>query len=780
MAARSLDLLVNVQAGTIISAFDSTVQGNIPGFVFGDSTPVSVRLVEPSGVQARPWKEIDLTGQSVRIGIGIPGASPTAGTYTLTYGGDTTAALAYNATATQIAAALNALPSITSAGGITITSTANAFKVIFESNGARTALTADTGSLSPTSGAYISTVLEGANDAAAIYLVKLEAMPAAYEELADNLPTAAINVATVREGAVGVSEIQTLSLDPLPYDGTYTLSVAGQETSSLSYDAAATDIQSALELLSGIGTGNVTVSGEFPAFSITFAASRGNVGTMVGNASALTVPTGRRGVLSNNTTGIAELLASRARVDAMLEIEITDNISGETWTPLQVQCVVREDVIPASPASQTPMPVFLTEFMVVNRFLSFDAAQTLSPTQKTQAAENLGLGTAATVDTGTAEGEIPLLGVGGKLASSLLPSLSLTDIIAVADQAARLALVSGEAYGKIVKQADNGRSYALPTGAAAATAGNWIELGDAAITAADIQDATSAGRDLLTAVNAAAQVALLGAETPAGAQAKADAAAAASVSLLGTQIISGAKTFSAEISSLAPLSGSPDQVPSIKQVRQQNRETAAPLVRWNFNSASGSTVKSVSSSVHDGTINGTTKSFVEGSPGYSRQLLLTSADAHVIAPTKEWFNRIHQGLPTTLVLEGESLVVSGISPKAILATGTPAGPATGFYLYQEINLLIVLVVISPNITSGLFVNVSGTLVKIVLTSNGSTVTITATNSVGTVFSGTNTITTFSAGDSTYLPRIGQFGDGVLGGHGMKISSLELYDRVIDI
>jgi hypothetical protein len=161
--------------------------------------------------------------------------------------------------------------------------------------------------------------------------------------------------------------------------------------------------------------------------------------------------------------------------------------------------------------------------------------------------------------------------------------------------------------------------------------------------------------------------------------------------------------------------------------------------------------------------------------------LLSSSDAHVIAPTKEWFNRIHQGLPTTLILEGESLVVVGIPPKPILSTGTPTGPATGFYLFQQSNHLILHVVIAPATNSPIVFSVSGTLVRIVLTIDGSTVTMTATNSAGTVFSATNTITTFSAGDSTYLARIGLFGESLLGGgHGMKISSLELYDRVIDI
>lgn len=47
--------------------------------------------------------------------------TPTGGTYTLTFGGQTTAAIPYNATATAVASALNALSAITAVGGVTAT-----------------------------------------------------------------------------------------------------------------------------------------------------------------------------------------------------------------------------------------------------------------------------------------------------------------------------------------------------------------------------------------------------------------------------------------------------------------------------------------------------------------------------------------------------------------------------------------------------------------------------------------------------------------------------------
>jgi hypothetical protein len=121
----------------------------------------------------------------------------------------------------------------------------------------------------------------------------------------------------------------------------------------------------------------------------------------------------------------------------------------------------------------------------------------------------------STANVGTTEGLIPALGAGGKLASSLLPSIALTETLSVANAAARLALTSTQAQGKIVIEADTGKSYGLVTGGNPATSGDWLQLGDRDITAADISDSTAAGRALLTAANAAAQITALGAATPA-------------------------------------------------------------------------------------------------------------------------------------------------------------------------------------------------------------------------------------------------------------------------
>lgn len=69
--------------------------------------------------------------------------------------------------------------------------------------------------------------------------------------------------------------------------GTYRLSLDGQSTSALAFNASAADVQAALAALPGVGVGNVTVSG---AFTVTFVNDRGNqpVSTLVVDASSLT------------------------------------------------------------------------------------------------------------------------------------------------------------------------------------------------------------------------------------------------------------------------------------------------------------------------------------------------------------------------------------------------------------------------------------------------------------------------------------------------------------
>lgn len=83
------------------------------------------------------------------------------------------------------------------------------------------------------------------------------------------------------------------------------------------------------------------------------------------------------------------------------------------------------------------------------------------------------LGTAAGKDAGAAAGNVPLLDGDGKLATSVLPALALTDIFEVASQTAMLALTAQP--GDIAIRTDLNKTFALATGSPA-TLANWKEL----------------------------------------------------------------------------------------------------------------------------------------------------------------------------------------------------------------------------------------------------------------------------------------------------------------
>lgn|SRR5574341_135665 len=74
----------------------------------------------------------------------------------------------------------------------------------------------------------------------------------------------------------GTNEVQTATITGTPTGGTFRLSFGSVETANIAYNAAAATVQSALEALSTIGTGNVTVSGSAGGpYTITFVNSQG-------------------------------------------------------------------------------------------------------------------------------------------------------------------------------------------------------------------------------------------------------------------------------------------------------------------------------------------------------------------------------------------------------------------------------------------------------------------------------------------------------------------------
>lgn len=82
-------------------------------------------------------------------------------------------------------------------------------------------------------------------------------------------------------------------------------------------------------------------------------------------------------------------------------------------------------------------------------------------------------GTAAAKDFGTAEGNVPVLGAGGKLSEAVIPAIAITDTFIVDSQAAMLVLKAQQ--GDVAVRTDVNKTFILKV-APATTLANWVEL----------------------------------------------------------------------------------------------------------------------------------------------------------------------------------------------------------------------------------------------------------------------------------------------------------------
>ncbi len=158
-----------------------------------------------------------------------------AGSFTLTFNGQTTGALAFNATTAQVQSSLNVLSTIGGVGGsVTVYRSGSDFIVTFGASLRRTDVSQMTASGSGGATASVVTNTEG--------------------------------------GVLAGTEIQTVTVSGS--SGTFTLTFNGQTTSSLPFSATAAQVQNALNALSSIG-GSVAVTASGSVYTVTFGGSLG-------------------------------------------------------------------------------------------------------------------------------------------------------------------------------------------------------------------------------------------------------------------------------------------------------------------------------------------------------------------------------------------------------------------------------------------------------------------------------------------------------------------------
>lgn len=98
-------------------------------------------------------------------------------------------------------------------------------------------------------------------------------------------------------------------------------------------------------------------------------------------------------------------------------------------------------------------------------------------------------GTAASKNTGTSSGNVPILDSNGKLDTAVLPALAISETYTAATQAAMLALTAQQ--GDICIRTDQSKTYIL-SASPASTLANWKELASPADAVSSVNNKTGA------------------------------------------------------------------------------------------------------------------------------------------------------------------------------------------------------------------------------------------------------------------------------------------------
>lgn len=251
-------------------------------------------------------------------------ATPTAGAWKVTYGGNESGSLAYNINAADLQTALrlvSGLGSVTVAGSVaagfvvTMTSVSHV-----SGNPALMSVTSNT-----LIKAAVHTISFSAVPTAGVWQIKIGAFATA--NLAYNLNAAGVQTAVrlltglstatvtgdytsgfvltllgtafaasvdVVEETLTITEVfeaQLVEFDNVPDAGTWTISYGAEETSALAFGANAAAVQVALRLLEGLEA--VTVTGDYTSgFTVTFIDVEGDIDDLVVDDSALEFESG--------------------------------------------------------------------------------------------------------------------------------------------------------------------------------------------------------------------------------------------------------------------------------------------------------------------------------------------------------------------------------------------------------------------------------------------------------------------------------------------------------
>jgi hypothetical protein len=372
------DILVNLSQRKGANAFTESFTANIPvvdpyEFYRSDSTQTRLMFVtEQTQLNASiPFNYVDPSAwPSVKLAGGIIGQKPDGGTFILTDVGTAfpTTAIAYNASAATVQAALRAIGG-GSFGSCVVTGDAGGpYLVDRVTLGANAGLSGDATALSPDGS---TVVIETAQEGSAFLSEKIQvtlakALPILKTTGWSALPAALVTPAVVQAGSGTANKTFSLNWNADAYGGAVVMSFTGTTVTGtvgpIAYNATASDVAAAFALHMDVGTNGVVVvqtgPGSYTITCVSTATKNSNVPALANGSNTLLVPVGLTAIVNVDSYLAGVILGTADSVAITLEVEIMQ-ASGERQT-FQMPATLLKDLILNTPGQTTGSENFVT------------------------------------------------------------------------------------------------------------------------------------------------------------------------------------------------------------------------------------------------------------------------------------------------------------------------------------------------------------------------------------------------------------------------------------
>lgn len=359
MAINTYRFWMATDANRLLANQNAFIQAAAPSFYQGNVAQLELHIVASAGVGTSPVEVPFPAGAAISVAVGDTNTYPTGGSWELSVNDIETEPMPYNATTAQVAAALNALADVTSAGGVAVSKTGDGYTITWNTYGLKPTIVIGSDTLTPSSYESISLVQTGSAEHRQIVFVELRQNPIALSTTWTALPTPSVTVSEVQAWN-GTNRIWRVSIAPQPKAGSITIAY-GTKTATLAYNASPATISAALSPAQVFSTGQYQWDIVIVEDSVLTAS-----GSLIGY-------NGYSGSINFATAECHQFLAGAERKATMLEVSIS--IDDKRYTLIQTPCNVFADVVSDGVIAPLPLGTGITEQVANARFVRRDIDQ---------------------------------------------------------------------------------------------------------------------------------------------------------------------------------------------------------------------------------------------------------------------------------------------------------------------------------------------------------------------------------------------------------------------